>query len=145
MTVNQNMSQIFKQFVLTINVILNLDTSSIDKEKVWETVTLVSIYVGLSHSIHTYRVFIQFIKYCVFWKNLKFSGLLAFSVFPRCQCVYTHQAAALQQNWQSSGKSQNFKEKTQYLMNILLYDLIQFYKHNWYSTYIVTWKLECKF
>ena len=36
------------------------------------------------------------------------------SVFPRCQCVYTHQAGrkpALQQNWQSSEKSQNFKEK----------------------------------
>ena len=51
-----------------------------------------------------YRVFI---KYCV---------------FPRCQCVYTHQAGrkpALQQNWKSSEKSQNFKEKTQYFMNTL--------------------------
>ena len=36
--------------------------------------------------------------------------------------MYTHQAGktpALQQNWQSSEKSQNFKEKTQYLMNTL--------------------------
>ena len=35
-------------------------------------------------------------------------------VFPRCQCVYTHQAGrtlALQQNWQSSKKSQNFWKK----------------------------------
>ena len=51
------------------------------------------------------------IKYCVFSKILKYSGLLP---FPRCQCVYTHQAGrkpALQQNWQSSEKSQNFKEK----------------------------------
>ena len=67
-----------------------------------------------------YRVFI---KYCVSFPNFeKYSGLCPFSVFPRCQCVYTHQAGrkqALQQNWQSSEKSQNFKEKTQYLMNTL--------------------------
>ena len=57
-----------------------------------------------------------------FPKILKYSGLWPFSVFPRCQCVYTHQAGrkpALQQNWQSSEKSQHFKEKTQYLMNTL--------------------------
>ena len=68
---------------------------------------------------HNYRVFI---KYCVFPKILKYSGLWPFSVFPRCQCVYTHQVGrtpALQQNWQGSEKSQNFKEKTQYLMNTL--------------------------
>ena len=52
----------------------------------------------------------------VFFSNIfKYSGLWPFSVFPRCQCVYTHQAgrtpALLQQNWQSSEKSQNFKEK----------------------------------
>ena len=44
----------------------------------------------------------------------KYSGLWPLSVFPRCQCVYTHQAGrtqAQQQNWQSSEKSQNFKEK----------------------------------
>ena len=44
----------------------------------------------------------------------KYSGLWPFSVFLRCQCVYTHQASrkpALQQNWQSPKKSQNFKEK----------------------------------
>ena len=49
-----------------------------------------------------------------FSRILKYSGLLPFSVFPRCQCVYTHQAgrtAALQQNWQGSEKTQNFKEK----------------------------------
>ena len=36
--------------------------------------------------------------------------------------MYTHQAGsaqALQQNWQSSEKSSNFKENTQYLMNTL--------------------------
>ena len=58
---------------------------------------------------------------------LEYSGLWPFSVFPsaRRQCVYTHQAGrkpALQQNWQSSEKSQNFSEKTQYLMNTLYYD-----------------------
>ena len=65
-----------------------------------------------------YRVFI---KYCVFSEFLKIF-LWPFSAFPRCQCVYTHQAGrkpALQQNWQSSEKSQHFKEKTQYLMNTL--------------------------
>ena len=58
-----------------------------------------------------YRVFI---KYCVFSKDFKIFQTLA----SRCQCVYTHQAGrtqALQQNWQSSEKSQNLKEKTQYL------------------------------
>ena len=52
-------------------------------------------------------------------------GLWFFSVFPRCQCVYTHQAGrtpALQQNWQSSEISQHFKEKTQYLMNTLYHE-----------------------
>ena len=47
----------------------------------------------------SYRVFI---KYCVFFEDFK---ILPFSVFPRCQCVYTHRAGrkpALQQNWQSS-------------------------------------------
>ena len=36
--------------------------------------------------------------------------------------MYTQQAGrtpALQQNWQSSRKSPNFKEKTQYLLNTL--------------------------
>ena len=49
-----------------------------------------------------------------FLKISKYSRLLPFTVFPRCQCVYTHQAGrtpALQQNWQSSEKSQHFKEK----------------------------------
>ena len=44
---------------------------------------------------------------------LKTFRTLAFLCFPRCQCVYTHQAGrkqALQQNWQSSEKS-HFKEK----------------------------------
>ena len=62
-----------------------------------------------------YKIFVQsvlyrvFIKYCVFFK---YSGFWPFSVFPRCQCVCTHQAGrkpALQQNLQ----------KTQYLMNTL--------------------------
>ena len=58
----------------------------------------VKYLTAFSH-FRKYRVFI---KYCVFWKILKYSGLLPFSVFPRCQCVYTHQAGrkpALQQNW----------------------------------------------
>ena len=39
-----------------------------------------------------------------------------------CVCTHTKQVEnqrALQQYWQSSEKSQNFKEKTQYLMNTL--------------------------
>ena len=49
-----------------------------------------------------------------FLKILKYSWLWSFSVFPRCQCVYTNQAGrtpALQQNWQSPEKSQHLKEK----------------------------------
>ena len=53
-----------------------------------------------------YRVFI---KYCVFFsKILKHSGLLPFSVFPRCQCVYTHQAGRTPALRQSSEKFRNF-------------------------------------
>ena len=54
------------------------------------------------------------VKYWFFPKILKYSGLWPFSLFPWCQCVYTHQAGrapALQQNWQCSEKPQNFKEK----------------------------------
>ena len=61
-----------------------------------------------------------------FPKILKYSGLWPFSVCPRCKCVYTYQAGrtpALQQNWQSSEKSQNYNIKTQYLMNTLYIDL----------------------
>ena len=39
-----------------------------------------------SMNLRTYRVFI---KYCVFPKILKYSGLWPFSVFPRRQCVCT--------------------------------------------------------
>ena len=49
-----------------------------------------------------------------FPKILEYSGLWPFSVFPWCQFLYTHQAGrtpALKQNWPSSEKSQNFKEK----------------------------------
>ena len=63
-----------------------------------------------------------------FPKIFKYSGLC----FPSVSvCVHTHQAGrtpALQQNWQSSEKPQNFKEKTQYLMNTLQ---IQKRKNNW--------------
>ena len=61
----------------------------------------------------SYRVFT---KYCVFSKDFKIFRTLTFL------CVYTHQAGRkpeLKQNWQSSEKSQSFKEKTQYLMNTL--------------------------
>ena len=77
-----------------------------------------SIYLYNVYS-STYRVFI---KYCVFSTDFEYFGLRSFSVFPRRQCVYTYQAGrkpALLQNWQSSEKSQHFKEKTQYLMNTL--------------------------
>ena len=49
-----------------------------------------------------------------FPKILKYSGLWPFFVLPQCQCVYKHKAGrkpTLQQNWQSSKKSQHFKEK----------------------------------
>ena len=62
-----------------------------------------------------YRVFI---KYCV----LEYSGLCPFSVLPRSQCVYTHQACRTPARCSKLAefrKSQIFKEKTQYLMNTL--------------------------
>ena len=65
-----------------------------------------------------------FIEYCVFSNILKYSGLWPLSVLPRCQCVYTKQTGrtpALQQNWQSSEKSQYFEDKTQYLLNTLYF------------------------
>ena len=51
----------------------------------------------------------------VFYKILKYSGLLPFSVFPWRQCVYAHQAGrtpVLQQNWQSSEKYQILRKST---------------------------------
>ena len=61
----------------------------------------------LSSDTTKYRVFI---KYCVFSKILIY---FPDSIFSLCQCVYTQQAGrtpALQQNWQSSENSKNFKE-----------------------------------
>ena len=65
--------------------------------------------------ICSYRVFI---KYCVFLKDFKILRTLAFLCFLSVSvCVHTpgtHQAGrtpALQQNWQSSENSKNFKEK----------------------------------
>ena len=58
-----------------------------------------------------YRVFI---KYCVFSKILEYSGLLPFSVFPRCQCVYTHQAGRTPALHSSkTGRLQNCSEQSQ--------------------------------
>ena len=88
---------------------------------------LCPVYLGIHRRLMsqtslllTYRMFI---KYCVFsevFKNIPDSGL---SLFSLGVSVYAHQTGrkppALQQNWQSSEKSQNFKEKTQYLMNTL--------------------------
>ena len=74
-----------------------------------------SEFVRLSRAF-VYRVFI---KYCVFFRIF---WKIPDSVFLWCQCVYTNQAGrkpAMQQNSQSSEKSQHFKEKTQYLMNTL--------------------------
>jgi len=52
----------------------------------------------------SFFIYIQGVHYilCFFSKILKYSLLFPSSLFPRCQCVYTHQAGrtpALQQNW----------------------------------------------
>ena len=55
----------------------------------------ISGIIILPHAV-IYRVFI---KYCVFFR--KFLNISDSGLFPRCQCVYTHQAGrklALQQN-----------------------------------------------
>ena len=71
----------------------------------------------------------MFINYCVFSEFLKMFPTLAFLCFPSVSvCAHTHQAGrkpALQQNWQSSEKSQHFKEKIQYLMKTLIMLRIQ--------------------
>ena len=63
-------------------------------------------------SYKTYRVFI---KCCVFFYILfqTLAFLCFLSVYTRV-CTHTRLTPALQQNWQSSEKSPNFKEKTQY-------------------------------
>ena len=69
-------------------------------------------------NIDRYRVFI---KYFVFSKIFKvYSGLWPHSVSPWCQCVYTMagQTPALQQNLQTSEKSQHLRKK-QHLLNTL--------------------------
>ena len=60
-------------------------------------------------------ILVQSVFFVFFSRILKYSRLLPLFVFPRCECVYTHQAGrtpALQQNWQSSEESQHFKENT---------------------------------
>ena len=58
-----------------------------------------------------YRVFI---RYCVFLEDVKIFRTLAFLCFPSVS-VFVHipgiRTHALQQNWQSSEKSQKLKEK----------------------------------
>merc|ERR1711860_37289 len=108
----------------TCCVVLTCESNGVEGvEQVWEQVQL------------HYRLNLQpptgsSLNIVFFPKILKYSELWPFSVLPLCQCVYTHQAArtpALQQNWQSSEKSQNFKEKTQYLMNTLyMIDMARF-------------------
>ena len=66
-----------------------------------------------------YRVFIE---YCVFSELFKiFQTLFSLGV---SVCSHTRQVENQQQNWPSSGKSQNFKEKTLYLMNSLLHTYV---------------------
>ena len=48
---------------------------------------------------------------CFFQRFLEYSGLWPFSVFPCCQCVYTHQAGRTPALQQSSEKSHFFKGK----------------------------------
>ena len=60
-----------------------------------------------------------------FSEDFKIFQTLVLLCFPSVSvCVHTHLAGrtpALQQNWQSSEKSQNFKEKTQYLVNCIMF------------------------
>ena len=62
-----------------------------------------------------YVMYSVFIQYCFFFEYFEIFRTLAFLCFPSVSvCLYTHQAGrtpALQQNWQSTEKSQNFKEK----------------------------------
>ena len=71
------------------------------------------------------------IKYCVFFEDFKI-----FSVFPRCQCVYTHQAGrtpALQQNWQSSENNKILRKKHNIMWTPCILENIrqEFYKKIW--------------
>ena len=69
----------------------------------------------VSRVLYSYLLFTgDSLNIVFFQKILEYSEVCPFSVLPRCQCVYTHRAGrtpALQQNWQSSEKSQIFKEK----------------------------------
>ena len=104
-------------------MLLDKKMQNLTVAKKWLVPALIMNYYSLDSKLKISIKYRVFIKYCFFFQIFKkYSGLWPFSVFPRCQCVYTHQAGitpALQQNWQSSEKSQNFKEKTQYLMNTL--------------------------
>ena len=92
----------------------------------WNEITKKSFYL-LNFPANTYLQ----VHYILFFFRI-FKNIPDFFCFPsvlvcvrtqgRCQCVYTHKAGrkpTLQQNWQSSEKSQSFKEKTQFLMNTL--------------------------
>ena len=86
------------------------------KKVVAKTISKPFVFVHISLKIQGVHKILCFFR---FLENIPDSGL---SLFSLGQSVYTHQAGrkpALQQNRQSSEKSQNFKEKTQYLMNTL--------------------------
>ena len=68
----------------------------------------------VAHAINFTSFYYRVLNIVFFLEDFKYSGLLPYSVFLGVS-VCTHQAgrtSALQQNWQSSEKSQSFKEKT---------------------------------
>ena len=67
-----------------------------------EAISTYYFFTGLLRDLLSTRCSLNIV---FFQKILEYSGLWPISVFPRCQCVYTHQAGrtpALQQNWKSS-------------------------------------------
>ena len=66
-----------------------------------------------------YRVFIKYFVFFQIFYNIPESGLSLFSLGVSVCTLQAGRTPALQQHWQSSEKSQIFKEKAQYLMNTL--------------------------
>ena len=84
-----------------------------------------------------------------FPKILKYSGLLPFSVLPRCQCVFlvsvcthTRQETSAAAELAEFRKIQNFKEKTHYLMKTLYLILLTFYRFLFIENYLYKIKVD---
>ena len=93
-----------------------VESDRVPKRMELEEKIVFDVHIFFRSFIHNFVGIGTWCSLNIVFKILKYSGLWPFSVFPRCQLSYqAGRTPALQQNWHSSEKSLNYKEKTQYL------------------------------